>query len=47
MFTCLDMLPDVGLRIDDAHVRLLSASIYENPVVKLEEGIARVVLKSG
>lgn len=41
----LDMLPDIGLWIDDAHVRLISTTIHEGPIIHLKEGITGVVLR--
>lgn len=42
--THLDVLPDVGLGIDDAHVELVRAAIDEHSIVHLEECMLRVVL---
>ena len=43
--TDLDMLPDIGVGIDYAHVRLICPSVNECPVVHLQEGVSRVVLR--
>lgn len=40
----LDVLPDVGFGVDDAHVGLVSAAVDENSVVHLQERVLRVVL---
>ena len=41
--THLDVLPDVALRVDDAHVGLIGAAVDEDAVVGLEEGVLGVV----
>ena len=40
----LDMLPHIGFRVDDAHVRLIGASIDEDSIVHLEKGVTGIVL---
>ena len=40
-----DMLPDVGLWVDDAHIWLVRAAVHKNAVVHLQECITRVVLR--
>ena len=40
----LDMLPNIRFRVDNTHVRLISASIYEDPVIHLQECISGIIL---
>lgn len=42
----LDVLPNIGFWVDDAHVRLIGAAVDENSVVELEEAILGIVLPS-
>jgi hypothetical protein len=42
----LDMLPDVRLWVDDAHIRLVSSAVHQNPVVHLKERVSRIILLS-
>lgn len=41
-----DVLPDVGLWVDDAHVRRVAASVDHDPVVQLKKRMLRIVLGS-
>ena len=38
------MLPNIRFRVDNTHVRLISASIYEDPVIHLQECVSGVIL---
>lgn len=37
------MLPNVRLWVDHAHVRLICASIHQDPIIHLQEGIASII----
>lgn len=43
----LDMLPDIRLRIDDAHIRLVCSPIHQSSVVHLQERVTGIVLHAG
>jgi hypothetical protein len=43
--TDFDVLPDIRLWVDDAHVRLISTPIHEGSVIHLKKGITSVVLQ--
>ena len=40
----MDMLPDIGLWVDNTHVRLVSSTVHENTVIHLEKRISGVIL---
>ena len=42
--THLHILPDIRLWIDDAHVRLIGTSIYQQTIIQLKECVSRVIL---
>lgn len=42
--THFNVLPNIRLWIDDAHVRLVRSAVHEHSVIKLQEGVLCVVL---
>jgi hypothetical protein len=41
----LDALPDVGFGVNNAHIWLICAAVYQNAVIHLKERILSVVLR--
>ena len=43
--TSLNVLPDIGLRVNDAHVGLIGTSINQDAIVHLQKSILCIILK--